>query len=97
MLGLTCLGSCYRIETESPRDTRSGQTSRVNISLHLTHRDWPARQTPVRMRNSVEAVLPALVREAVRAAAFIADKAVPIGSTIDPTESELEMRPERAH
>src|SRR3954454_497888 len=96
MLGLTGLSSCYLIETEASRDARSGQASRVNISLHLTQRDRPTRQRSVRVRDGVEAILPALVCEAVRAASCIAYKAVPIGSTIDPLESEVEMRPQRA-
>src|SRR3954449_11453995 len=97
MLGLTGLGFCYLIETEATRDVRSGQASRINISLHLTQRDRPTRQRSVRVRDSVEAILPALVGQAVQAGSVIAYKAVLIGSTINPLESELEMRPERAH
>ena len=84
----------------APLEQLRAAASRVHrVPLHLDERDGRGRRRPVRERDPVVAVLPALVAEPLRRAARVLEEAVAVevGVTVDPGERRLRGGQERVH
>src|SRR5690606_25368253 len=80
---------------ERLRELRGTPLRVVDVALHLAERDRALGKRAVRVRDTVERVLPALVRESPRRLSPILDEsvAVRVAVLVDPCKRALDVRP----
>src|SRR5262249_34072215 len=86
-----------RIVAKELGQFRRRQLGGINVALHFAQSDWPFGRRTVRVENRILRILPALMDETELRSASIFHEAVTVGIavTINPSQSPLDVRPNR--